>query len=119
MFPPSIEVWSFKSDLDRPQVIPRCLLIIRLQLRNLPCLGYPRMVWQCHIYDPTNMKGGDLLAFETAGAYGFSLSSNYNSRPRPCELLIDGAEVHVVRRRETYADMIDGESTLPQPAFVV
>jgi diaminopimelate decarboxylase len=56
------------------------------------------------------VRAGDLLAIRTAGAYGFVLSSNYNSRPRPCELLIDGAEVHVARTRETFADLIRGES---------
>ena len=56
------------------------------------------------------VKQGDLLAIQTAGAYGFVLASNYNARPRPCELLIDGDEVHVARRRETYEDLIRGES---------
>jgi diaminopimelate decarboxylase len=53
---------------------------------------------------------GDLLAILAAGAYGFVLSSNYNSRPRPCELLIDGEKVTVARRRETYEDLVRGES---------
>jgi diaminopimelate decarboxylase len=52
---------------------------------------------------------GDLLAIRTAGAYGFVLSSNYNSRPRPCELLIDRDSVHVARRRETWEDLVRGE----------
>ncbi len=55
------------------------------------------------------VKAGDLLAIHTTGAYGFSLASNYNSRPRPCELLVDGEEVHLLRRRETYEDLIRGE----------
>jgi len=45
------------------------------------------------------LKRGDLLAVMTAGAYGFSLSSNYNARPRPAELLVDGANVRVIRDR--------------------
>ena len=56
------------------------------------------------------LKPGDLIALRTAGAYGFVLSSNYNSRPRPCELLIDGRRVHVARSRETFEDLIRGES---------
>ncbi len=52
---------------------------------------------------------GSLIAIRTAGAYGFVLASNYNSRPRPVELLVDGAEVHVIRRRETYDDLLRGE----------
>jgi diaminopimelate decarboxylase len=63
------------------------------------------------------LKSGDLLAIRNAGAYGFVLSSNYNSRPRPCELLVNGEEVHVIRRRETYEDLtraefVPAESTL-------
>jgi diaminopimelate decarboxylase len=60
--------------------------------------------------DLANVRPGDLLAIQTAGAYGFVLSSNYNSRPRPCELLVDGENVHVARRRETYEDLIRGEN---------
>lgn len=55
------------------------------------------------------VKPGDLLAIRTAGAYGFVISSNYNSRPRACELLIEGDRVHVARSRETYEDLIRGE----------
>ncbi|HEY7302590.1 MAG TPA: diaminopimelate decarboxylase [Bryobacteraceae bacterium] len=55
------------------------------------------------------VRSGDLLAILTAGAYGFVLASNYNSRPRPCELLIDGAEIIAARRRETYEDLVRGE----------
>jgi len=57
-------------------------------------------------------KPGDLIALRTAGAYGFVLSSNYNSRPRPCELLIDGERVFVARTRETFDDLTRGESLL-------
>ena len=56
------------------------------------------------------LQAGDLLALRTAGAYGFVLSSNYNSRPRPCEILVDGSQVFVARRRETLDDLIRGES---------
>lgn len=56
---------------------------------------------------------GDLLAVRGAGAYGFSMSSNYNTRPRVAELLVDGAHVHVVRRRETLEDMLVQEEVLP------
>ena len=56
---------------------------------------------------------GDLLALRTAGAYGFSMASNYNGRPRPAELMVDGDRTHVVRRRETCQDLYRGESVLP------
>lgn len=51
-------------------------------------------------------ESGELLACFSAGAYGFTMSSNYNSRPRACELLVDGVNVHCIRRRESYQDLI-------------
>lgn len=62
--------------------------------------------------DLANVRAGDLLAIQTAGAYGFVLASNYNSRPRPCEVLVEGENMHLVRRRETYEDLIRGENPL-------
>jgi diaminopimelate decarboxylase len=53
---------------------------------------------------------GDYLAVMTAGAYGFALSSNYNSRPRAVEALVEGDTFRVIRARETYADLIRGET---------
>lgn len=67
-----------------------------------------------HNRELPEIEGGDLLAIRTTGAYGFALSSNYNSRPRPCELLVDGADLHVIRRRETYEDLVRGESIPPE-----
>lgn len=52
---------------------------------------------------------GDLLAIEAAGAYGFSQASNYNSRPRVAEVLVEGNHWRVIRARETFADLIRGE----------
>jgi len=60
------------------------------------------------------IAAGDLLAVRSAGAYGFSMSSNYNSRPRPAELLVDGAQVHVARRRESVDELFQQESLLPE-----
>lgn len=57
------------------------------------------------------MKPGDCLALMTAGAYGFTMSSNYNSRPRACEVMVKGSTFRVVRKRETYPDLIRGERT--------
>jgi diaminopimelate decarboxylase len=56
---------------------------------------------------------GDLLAVRSSGAYGFTMSSNYNSRPRAAEVLVDGDQAHLVRRRETLADLYAGEAMLP------
>ena len=55
------------------------------------------------------VEQGDLLAVMSAGAYGFSMSSNYNSRPRASEVLVDGGNYYIVRERETYADLVRGE----------
>ncbi|HTS76194.1 MAG TPA: diaminopimelate decarboxylase [Bryobacteraceae bacterium] len=53
---------------------------------------------------------GDLVALASAGAYGFVQSSNYNSRPRAAEVMVDGAEWKIVRQRESYEDLVRGES---------
>ncbi|MDO3383073.1 diaminopimelate decarboxylase [Gilvimarinus algae] len=55
---------------------------------------------------------GDALAVMSAGAYGFTMSSNYNTRPRACELLVDGDQVHVIRERESFVDLIRGEHVI-------
>ena len=60
-----------------------------------------------------SLAQGDLVAIRSSGAYGFSMSSNYNTRPRACELLVDGDQVHQIRRRETVAELFAGESLLP------
>lgn len=57
-----------------------------------------------------NFLPGDLLALLTAGAYGFVMSSNYNSRPRAAEVLVEGSSWRVVRRREAFEDLIRGET---------
>jgi len=56
---------------------------------------------------------GDLLAVRSAGAYGFTMSSNYNSRTRVAEVMVDGEKVHCVRTRETIENLMAGESILP------
>jgi diaminopimelate decarboxylase len=55
------------------------------------------------------VKEGDLVAILDAGAYGMSLSSNYNSRPRPAEVLVKGKRARLIRRRETIRDLIQPE----------
>ncbi len=55
----------------------------------------------------------DLLAVRSSGAYGAVMSSNYNSRPRAAEVIVDGDRIHLVRRRESYADLFRLESVLP------
>jgi diaminopimelate decarboxylase len=57
-----------------------------------------------------DVQPGELVALMSAGAYGFTMSSNYNTRPRVAEVLVSGGRFHVVRRRETYEDLVRGES---------
>jgi diaminopimelate decarboxylase len=59
------------------------------------------------------VESGDLLAVMSTGAYGFVMSSNYNTRPRPPEVLVDGANFHIVRERETLEDLVRGERIPP------
>ena len=55
---------------------------------------------------------GDLVAVHSAGAYGFTMSSNYNTRPRAAEVLVEGDHAHLVRERETLADLLRGEHAI-------
>src|SRR6185369_16390206 len=59
------------------------------------------------------LGGGDLLALHGAGAYGFAMSSNYNSRPRACEVVVAGDHTHLVRPREEATDLFARECVLP------
>jgi diaminopimelate decarboxylase len=60
-----------------------------------------------------SLSPGDLLAIRSSGAYGFTMASNYNSRPRAAEVMVDGQQVHLVRQRETIDSLFAGESLLP------
>ena len=60
-----------------------------------------------------SLQRGDLLAIKDVGAYGFAMSSNYNTRPRVCELMVDKDKVFEIRRRETIDDMVVLETKLP------
>jgi len=60
------------------------------------------------------LQTGDLLAMMSTGAYGFSMSSNYNTRCRAAEIMVDGDQAYVVRERETFEDLIRGENVLPE-----
>ena len=62
---------------------------------------------------PLSIAPGDLLAVMSAGAYGMAMSSNYNTRPRAVEVMVDGERIHLVRRRETVEELYAGEQTLP------
>ncbi|MDZ7828315.1 MAG: diaminopimelate decarboxylase [Halofilum sp. (in: g-proteobacteria)] len=62
------------------------------------------------------VAAGDLLAVRSAGAYGTVMASNYNSRPRPAEVMVDGGRAHLVRARQALSDLWAGESALPRRA---
>ena len=68
-------------------------------------LGYDRLL---------KVDADDLLAMYSAGAYSFSMASNYNSRRRPAEVMVDCAKAYLVRERETYPDLTRGETLLPE-----
>ena len=56
-----------------------------------------------------DFAAGDLIAVMSAGAYGFSMASNYNARPRPAEVLVEGNTYRVIRERESFEDLVRGE----------
>ena len=60
------------------------------------------------------IEAGDLLSMMSTGAYGFSMSSNYNTRGRAAEVIVDGDQIHLVRARETIDDMLRGEAVIPE-----
>ena len=62
---------------------------------------------------PLCVQTDDLLAVMSAGAYGMAMASNYNTRPRAVEMMVDGDAVHVIRQRETVAQLYAGEQVLP------
>jgi diaminopimelate decarboxylase len=59
-----------------------------------------------------SLAEGDLLAIRSSGAYGFSMSCNYNTRPRPPEVMVDGDQFHIVRRREVMDDLMSMETII-------
>src|SRR5690606_26705516 len=60
------------------------------------------------------LEQSDLLCIHSAGAYGFTMSSNYNSRARAAEIMVDGSQVHTVRPRETLIELFRSEQPLPE-----
>lgn len=62
---------------------------------------------------PLAIAEGDRLCLFSAGAYGFVMSSNYNSRPRAPEVMVDGDKTYLIRARETITDLVRGEQLLP------
>ncbi|MCX8049342.1 MAG: diaminopimelate decarboxylase [Methylohalobius sp.] len=104
------------NDLLRPSLYQAWQEIVPIRLRHdVPPRVYDIVGPVCESGDFLGRERSlalvprDLLAVRSAGAYGFSMSSNYNSRPRPAEVLVDGHRVYLVRRREAIEDLWRGE----------
>lgn len=107
------------NDLARPALYDAWHEIQPVAPRGEPAHGYDVVGPVCESGDflghgrRLDLQPGDLLAVMSAGAYGMAMSSNYNTRPRAAEVIVDGAAVHLVRRRETVAELFAGEALLP------
>jgi len=105
------------NDLIRPALYKAHHEVIPVRRNTLPPIVADVVGPVCETGDflardrrMANVMPGDFLAVCTAGAYGFVQSSNYNSRPRAPEVLVEGAVWRVIRRRETYEDLVRGET---------
>ena len=112
-----IVVDAAMNDLIRPSLYRAHHEIVPLRRSPLPPVTADVVGPVCETGDflardreMANAMPGDYLAVCTAGAYGFVLSSNYNSRPRVPEVLVEGAEWRIIRERETYEDLVRGET---------
>ncbi len=107
------------NDLVRPAMYEAWMAIEPCVQRDTPALSWDIVGPVCESGDwigrerSLALQPGDLLAVLSAGAYGMAMASNYNSRPRAAELLIDGQRVNVIREREKLADLFAGERLLP------
>jgi len=103
------------NDLMRPALYEAYHEIVAVNERKVPSQRYDIVGPICETGDflgfarDLAIEEGDLLALLSAGAYGMSMASNYNSRPRAAEVLIDKNEIHLIRERETMNGMIAGE----------
>jgi diaminopimelate decarboxylase len=108
------------NDLIRPSLYGAWQDIIPVNLES----SAPEMIWDivgpvCETGDflgkqrALKLTAGDLLAVRSSGAYGFTMSSNYNSRPRVAEIMVDGENFYVIRERENLEQLWQGEHLLP------
>lgn len=108
------------NDLMRPALYSAWQDIIPVSPRSGEPLTYDIVGPVCETADFLGkeralvIEQGDLLAVRSAGAYGFSMSSNYNARRRAAEVMVDGHQIHLVRKREEYADLWRDEQILPE-----
>ena len=107
------------NDLQRPALYNAWHEIVPVQPREGDTTSYDVVGPVCETGDflgkqrELALAGGDLLAVRSAGAYGFTMSSNYNSRPRAAEVMVDGDQLHVIRKRESVDDLYRDEHLLP------
>lgn len=108
------------NDLIRPALYQAWMDVTAVRPRATPARAYDIVGPICETGDflakdrQLALEEGDLLAVHSAGAYGFVMSSNYNTRGRAAEVLVDGDQAIEVRRRETVAELFAGESLLPE-----
>ncbi|CAI8711114.1 MULTISPECIES: diaminopimelate decarboxylase [Pseudomonas] len=108
------------NDLIRPALYQAWMDVTAVRPRQTAARAYDIVGPICETGDflakdrELALEEGDLLAVHSAGAYGFVMSSNYNTRGRAAEVLVDGDQAVEVRRRETVAELFAGESLLPE-----
>ena len=108
------------NDLIRPALYQAWMDVTAVHPRDTAARSYDIVGPICETGDflakgrELALEEGDLLAVHSAGAYGFVMSSNYNTRGRCAEVLVDGDQAFEVRRRETVAELFAGESLLPE-----
>ncbi|MCX7079971.1 MAG: diaminopimelate decarboxylase [Pseudomonas sp.] len=108
------------NDLIRPALYQAWMDVTAVRPRDTQARAYDIVGPICETGDflakdrQLALEEGDLLAVHSAGAYGFVMSSNYNTRGRTAEVLVDGDQAFEVRRRETVAELFAGESLLPE-----
>ena len=109
------------NDLMRPALYDAYHDIVAIKPRDGTTTNYEIVGPVCESGDflghdrTLNLAEGDILAIKSAGAYGMSMSSNYNTRPRAAEVMVDGDKAFVVRQREKIIDLFALENTLPPP----
>ena len=107
------------NDLLRPALYNAWQEIMPVIARDGPVLQWDVVGPVCETGDflgkdrSLNLRPQDLLAVTGAGAYGFVMASNYNSRPRPAEVMVAGSQAHLIRQRETVSELWASEIKLP------
>ena len=107
------------NDLLRPSLYSAWMDIVPAQPHEADCRNWDIVGPVCETGDflgkerALALQQGDLLAVRSAGAYGFSMASNYNSRNRPAEVMVDGDQAWLIRQRETVDEQLRLESLLP------